>query len=165
MKKALLLILALTMVFAMVACGNNAKSESNSNANAGYPVDEPFMKLTIPEGWEYDAERSTLSQVYITKSGGGSPEQSFQFNKSSGDAQTAYDEELAFWGEDRTPMEDKMYGFYSYKRLGFTWNSLPSICLFTDWDNHPGESIAINCFCIDPGDPIIQEVIQSVNYF
>ena len=178
MKKVQLIIIALITIFAMTACSNNDTSKTDNTttlddiqaqmeeAMVELPAEEPFMKVTIPEGWEYDEAHSTSSQIYIIPIDRTSPDPKFQFNKSSGEAQAAYDEDLEFWGEKRTPMEDKMYGFYNYKRLGFTWNNdAASVSLFTDWDNNPGKSIKVNCFCIDPEDPIIQEIMQSASYF
>ena len=173
MRKVTLITLAMVMIFALAACNTTNDPSVNPDDSATVkvntvelPAEDPFMKVTIPEGWEYNEARSTSSQVYITKIDSSYPEQVFQFNKSSDDAQEAYDSSLAFWKESRTEMEDKMYGFATYKRLGFTWDSdAPSVCLYTDWDNHEGQSIEVNCFCIDPEDDIIQELMQSVSYF
>ena len=175
MKKILLFILMLTMVISLAACGGNSNTESSDTSSkeempkdstVSLPTNNAFVKLTIPEGWQYDEKQSTSSQVYLTKIESTYPKPEIQFNTSSGSAQEEYDEEIDFWKEKRTKLEDKMYGVYNYKRLGFTWDGdTPSVAVFTDWDNHEGESIKINFFCIGPEDPIIQEVLQSASYF
>ena len=176
MKKTLLIILALIMLFTMTACSGTPVDDSSITPDGSeeteaivkevsLPTENPFVKVTIPEGWEYNETRSTPSQVYITKIDSSYPNPEFQFNKSSRDMQDAYDHELEFWGESRTLLEDKMYGTSTYKRLGFTWNDAPSVTLFTDWADHEGDSIEVSCFCIDPEDPIIQELMQSASYF
>ena len=183
MKKVLLITFVLLFGFALAAC-SNTKEEASTPPDAAelqeeaespaeeavleYPPENPFMTLTIPEGWQYDETQSTRSQVYITKIEKDSPEQFFQFNTSSDDAETTFNSEVEFWADTskpRTILEDEMYGFYNCKRTGFLWNSAPSVTLYTAWDNNPDKSIEINCFCIDPEDPIIREMMQTVSFF
>ena len=184
MKKLLLTILALLLAFALAACGGtkeepapppeDAQTQEQADPAAEeptnqYPPEAPFMSITIPDGWQYDEGQSTSSQVYITKIESEYPEQRFQFNTSYGDPKEEAQGDFEFWADTSSPktvLEETMYGFYTYQRLGFTWDGdTPSVSLYTYWDNHPDEHIKVNCFCIDPEDPIIQEVMQTVSYF
>ena len=50
-------------------------------------------------------------------------------------------------------------------RLGFTWDAdTPSVKLYTDWEGSEGGSISVTGYCIDVDDPILKELLETIEY-
>ena len=169
MKKLSLIILVLVMVLSLSACGGgDDKSSSSGSETASEESDAPaddretfgYVVVKLPDGWEYQ-DRDNDSQVYLEEKDG---DKIIQFTLS-GPPQESFDEDKKLHeGKLFEPLDDKTFGENTYLAAAFEWNGVRSLSLYTDNPFRPGYGIDVNCFEVDPDDPIIAEILDTVTF-
>lgn len=129
MKKRLFLVLTVVvMMIAITACGSGPKLYAG------------FYSAEMPEGfvtdeWEVQFEREAAD----------GNEEIILVEVRSGDAETAIQESLDYWGDDHQRADDITHNGITWKVETFTWNDdLPSCMLYTDTED--GNYIEITAF-------------------
>ena len=180
MKKFTVLLLAIVLVFSLSACGGkddkakekdtgavtadadkdaDADKEDKEEATKGEVYD--YVEVVLPDGWVYNDDGN--NEVEFQETG---TDRKIQFSRSTGPAKDNFDRSIEFWADTDKKREDlgeKTFGQYTYMAQGFEWNKVQSMSLYLDHPVDDGVTLVVDCFEINPDDPIIPEFLETVN--